>query len=533
MIKHIITIASLLILFRCANQMAPTGGPADKTAPVLQSSTPSDNQKNYAGQTIEVAFDENIKVNNPKEEIIITPTVGKKTKFVVRGKKLIITPETVFQKNTTYSVSFRDGVQDITESNPASNLRLAFSTGSTIDSSSISGVVTDLFTEKESEKITVALFESDTFNIFKHEPIYFALTDKKGNFTISNIKTRPYFIYAFEDKNKNLKVESQNERFAFLKSSVHPDSTAINVSLKLYKADSRPIRVLSVRNAQGLSSIRFNKSLTEIKVPNKSRAHALQVNQNHTELSILHNLPENDSLPFKIILADSLQQKLDTLIYIKSTNLKYVKEQLKISPNKNEYINPKSTRFEYITNQPLSTINFDSLYIEYDSALHQKIQPKQITYDTLYGTLQFELALNDSAINTKSKIILAKSAFLTSGQDSSKRVEQQIKLIKSEETSTLRIKLETEKTSFIAQLVKDNSVVKSSINSKDIAFSYLEPATYQVRIIIDSNKNGRWDPGNFQTRIEPEAIIYYQNTEKQKNIPTRANWEVGPLVIKF
>jgi len=155
--KHNFKSIILLITWGCANVAMPTGGPRDKTPPELLISNPANNQLNFTGNTIELDFNEDIKLKDPKEEILIVPSIGKKTLFSVKKTNLMIKPELEWQPNTTYSVNFREGVQDLSEGNPAENLRLAFSTGSVIDSLTINGRVKDSFSEKVPEKITIAL----------------------------------------------------------------------------------------------------------------------------------------------------------------------------------------------------------------------------------------------------------------------------------------------------------------------------------------------------------------------------------------
>ena len=41
-----------------------------------------------------------------------------------------------------------------------------------------------------------------------------------------------------------------------------------------------------------------------------------------------------------------------------------------------------------------------------------------------------------------------------------------------------------------------------------------------ARVIFDSNKNRKWDTGNFLKKIQPEKISYYPSL-----IELRANWE--------
>ena len=163
------SVITLLIL-SCAKQSTPTGGPKDTIPPVLVGSIPAEKQKLFKSQKIELEFSELIILNNPKDQIIITPSIGKDYKITAKKNTATIEVDKPLSDSTTYTINFRDAIQDITEKNPARNLHLAFSTGTYIDSLSISGSIHELLTDKFIKDVTVALYQSDTFDIFKHKP---------------------------------------------------------------------------------------------------------------------------------------------------------------------------------------------------------------------------------------------------------------------------------------------------------------------------------------------------------------------------
>ena len=197
------------LTFQCAKQTSPSGGPTDETPPELLASLPRHEQTNVKSSKLELYFNEAIQLNNPREQIIITPTVGKKFETTFNKRKVTLDLNTELQENTTYSINFREAIQDLTEKNPAV-VKIAFSTGSYIDSLSVNGKVIDALTEKTLANYTVALAEaSDTFNIFKHQASWITATNKKGFFSIENLKPGSYVLYAFNDKSKNLIVDSK------------------------------------------------------------------------------------------------------------------------------------------------------------------------------------------------------------------------------------------------------------------------------------------------------------------------------------
>jgi hypothetical protein len=248
--KYILPVFIFLIfLAGCARQTSPTGGPKDTIPPKLVSANPKNEQLNFKGKTVTLEFSEFINLNSAKEQVIITPSIGKEYEINSKNKLVVIDLNTELDSNTTYTINFRDAVQDITERNPVRDLKLAFSTGTYVDSLVISGKVTDLITTKETKDITVALQHvwADTMSIMKHPAFYFTKTNDKGEFRIDHVKPGEYRLYAFQDKNKNLVVDSRNEAYAFFKNPLDLKNDTAKILLKLIRLDTRPLRLTSAR----------------------------------------------------------------------------------------------------------------------------------------------------------------------------------------------------------------------------------------------------------------------------------------------
>jgi len=83
----------------------------------------------------------------------------------------------------------------------------------------------------------------------------------------------------------------------------------------------------------------------------------------------------------------------------------------------------------------------------------------------------------------------------------------------------------------IVQLVdsKFNVIAEDYLtDDRKVYFDEVSPAKYYLRIIYDDNKNGRWDPGNFLERLQPEKVVYYPSL-----IDVRANWSlIETFVLK-
>ncbi len=576
--RHHFLLTFILLLNGCASLTTPSGGPKDLKPPRLISSIPSANQINFKGKAIELTFNEPVKLNNPREEIIISPSAGKNVEIKVKGTKVTIAPEKPWRDSTTYSIQFREAIQDITESNIPINLKLAFSTGPLIDTLHITGKIKNLLKGSIADKITVGLYDSDTFDIFTDTARYFTKTDKKGKYKLDNIKAGSYKIYAFDDKNKNLRVESQTERFGFQSKPILLQKNLDSLGLGLIMLDSRRLKVSTIRNAGTTTRIRFNKPITDYTIAQDSNlVHAF--GDNRSEVIFWNPSTTGDSLRLHLTATDSLSNHADTLFYLKKTLTKSPKEVFKWSLGapivESETGNFKTT---LSFNKPIIDIDFDSLYIKIDTASAApppKQEPKDKgSTDTSQNTIVQDSVQTDSipkriekpwilsvskkdiTYNPKTKdltivkqldmkifklkkdptlSLVARSAFVYSiDQDTSKVLSTNIPILWPEDTGIVLIEVITKEKSFIIQLLDPSGkVVASARNVFKQTFKNLPPMDYQIRIVIDSNENGKWDPGNFYLGQEPEKVAFYLTPKKLQNFAMRANWENGPLVIKF
>lgn len=526
----------------CATQSTPMGGPKDTIPPTVVRYNPKQNQTNFKDKQITVDFSEAIALNNPKDEIIIIPSTGKKTEYKLKGNTLIIVPELPWRDSTTYNVNFREGVKDLTEGNSAKDrsdgqekdLHLAFSTGPVIDTLAISGTIKNGINETIPENITIALYNIDTFDIFDDSPDYFTKSGKDGNYSITNLKAGSYRLYAFEDKNKNLKAETRSEKFGFVADSIRLDTMVQNLEIPMVNIDTRPLKLTTARNQSNVNIIRFNKSLIDYDLVTDHKILSTFSN-NQTEITAYYPDIDIDSLMIQVKAMDSVQQIADTLIYIKRDDREKIDESFKVSPGDATYnIETNMLVFSMTFNKPLKSINPDSIYLQYDSLTRLPIPFKSIKIDTLYNRLSVREPIPFDSLPGNPKITIAPSYLISIDNDSSAAMSPTLKLIDSPTTAILIVEVQTKEPHFIIQLIgSNNKVVQQAVDQKKITFKYLNPESLKLRAIIDKNGNGVWDTAIYPQNREPERIVYYLNAEKKSDIPLRANWEVGPLIIKF
>jgi hypothetical protein len=119
--------------------------------------------------------------------------------------------------------------------------------------------------------------------------------------------------------------------------------------------------------------------------------------------------------------------------------------------------------------------------------------------------------------------------------DSSVQATQKISVTPPQDLGTLLVTVQTGHASFEVQLIQARTgiPVQSIRNQKTLTFRNIEPGEYYIRALIDLDTDGIWEWGNPIHREAPEPVRYYTAQDGSQSIVLRANWELGPLMLKF
>lgn len=547
-------ICSIFLLGACARQSAPTGGPKDTIPPQLVRVNPAHETVNFNAKKIELEFSEHIILNNPKDQLIVTPNISKDYKLTYRRNLATLELAEPLDSNTTYTFNFRDAIADITEKNPVRNLFLAYSTGTYIDSLQITGNVHNILAGTIPKEATVALHpKNDTFNIFQHPAPYFTKTDTKGNFKISHLKPGEYFLYTFEDKNRNLVVNSRTESFGFLAEEIKLTKNVDSIRLGLQRIDAGPLRLVSARPYNTYFNIRTSKALQSYTV---SAPDSTQLTSTYGEDQAnirIYDTFSADSLLIHFKGIDSLQNAIDTTLYAKFLDRKVTPENFSFSVTNTSVLAHRGIlRATLQFTKPIAHIALDSIYYLVDSTQTIKFQLSDFTWHPDTRKLELQSSFNSNIFPAPERLAgprsapvqdqnqpaapkpinelrFAKAAFLSIEGDTSAHNTQTIKPLYEKDLAIININIETNEPDFIVQLLNNrNEIIQFVRNQHRVRFTDVQPGDYKIRLIIDRNQNGRWDPGNYEKRIEPEPIVYYLAPDGSQNIKgVKANWEIG------
>jgi uncharacterized protein (DUF2141 family) len=522
-LRSIIYTLLIVVVNSCANVQAPTGGEKDVKAPVLIKSTPENKQTNFNGQEIRLTFNEFIELVNLKNNLLISPYVDAKYEAKVQKNMLILNFDKQFPENTTVTMNFGEGIKDMTEGNITQNLQITFSTGPFLDSLFIEGNVKEMLTNKAKEKVIVTLYRAnDTLKVTQHKPVYYTKPNEEGKFRLSNLKEDTYHIYAYEDLNSNLKFDQQTEKIAFINSPIELNANVTNLDLRLVKQDERPLKVIRKGQAGEQVEVEYNKGIEEAAVTTLGANQPLTTTIGKAAIkAIIYNeLQVYDSLQVKITARDSLGiSSTDTV----NISFKQPKEDapktIKLGAEPGQI--GEDFTIELTSTEPLKEVINSKFRIVADSVNeinNVKIEQnrQRIAFrGQVQNTKEIEVLVSDSAVQTVTGKY-NKADTLTYG------------ISRENSRGDISGTVNTEEKNFIIELVKEDFSVERRIsNTKSYAFRNVKPQKYLIRVIIDSNGNGKWDAGRFSESKEPEKIIFYKEV-----IEVRPNWEIEQINVE-
>lgn len=224
---------AILLIASCANPLPPSGGPPDKTPPVIEAAEPLSGTLNFDKESVNIEFSKYMKNNTVQENIFISPSV--KMKFDWSGKDLEIGFLEKLDTNTTYALTFGTDYTDYKGNKPKQAYTLIFSTGSKLDSGLIKG---RLFADKMDGvylfAYNISAMDPDTLDPRHTKAHYRSQPGSDGGFSFHALKNGDYRIFAIKDEAKNELYDEGSDAFgAPLADITLTDDTIPKIRLKL------------------------------------------------------------------------------------------------------------------------------------------------------------------------------------------------------------------------------------------------------------------------------------------------------------
>ncbi|MCM5662044.1 Ig-like domain-containing protein [Galbibacter mesophilus] len=521
-------VCILLSIISCARRGTPQGGPKDVDAPYIISSDPENNTTNFDEDKIRITFDEYIKLKDLQKQLIVSPPL-KNQPFIFpqsgASKYLEIELLDTLKENTTYVFNFGQSVVDNTEENPYSFFTYAFSTGDYIDSLEVEGFVIDAVQKKPDPFISVMLYEVDSAYtdsvIFQKPPNYITNTlDSSVNFRLTNLKEGLYRMVAIKDKANNYKFDPKTDKIGFIDHFVEiPNDSIYGLNLFKEVPDYKPARPSLIAKNKLFFGYEGDPKGMEIELLSEKPAdydYRIFKDMKTDTLHYFFTPFEADSLVFKVGKEKALdtftvrikELYADTLVVAQASKKFSLNDSLKLYA---------STPMETYNQEFVSVINQDSVQLDFTANLNKA--------DNM---LSFKWATEP---NQKYQLKLLPGAITDFYGDVNDTLTYNTSTKSLADLGSMRVNLKNvDKYPIILQLTDDKGEVKQELFIKEQKYAYefrnIDPATYLIRVIHDSNGNGKWDTGNYLKKIQPERISYYPDP-----VELRANWEIEQTFI--
>ncbi len=527
---HFYWLLLLALFYSCAQIVSPGGGAKDITAPSVEKFIPDSAATNFKAKSIAIYFDEYIQLVDLQKELTISPPMHHQPDIKAKGRMLQIEITDTLKTNTTYVLNFGNSIRDFTEGNIKKDFQYIFSTGNIIDTLKLSGGIkyaTDLKTEKG---ILVILFNDKTDSVpYKIGPFYFARTNPDGSYQISHIKPGLYKAFALKDENGNSRFDIPTESVGFSDTLVKISRNQ-KLDFTLFKEETKK-QLLLKHYVRGYASIvllfsKPVKSLSYEALNPGTKTQTFLTEYNLTRDSIRIWTPEftNDSLHFKIIVEGEIIDtlKIGTTQFQKDNGGRGEAFKLVGTMNaaKTKPLDINKS-LELTFSYPIKEYKPENIFLTNGK---QKITSTNKNHkDSLGRKFSFDFDLIQDSLY---RLEIVPGTFIDIFGLTNDTLKTEFKLQEERFYGTLKMILKMKKTPIkcIVQLVNDKgSVSKEDIlyESKELFYPYLSPGKYRIKIIYDTNEDGKWTTGNYLLHKQPEKISFFAG-----EINIRANWDL-------
>jgi len=523
LLYHMLVLCVIFGMWSCATPIAPTGGPQDKSGPVIQNTIPSSGTVNFDGNSFEFYFDEFVNRNNARNAITVEPDLGIGYDISWKRKMMRIEFEDDFPDSTTVIIKLGTEITDTRNNKMSKPITLAVSTGDEIDSGEIMGRVRLAENGEPAEDKRVLLYRQP-FDLTSRAT-YQAQTDTGGTFNFTYLAEGSYKALIVDDRNRNKTWDEENETsFPFYQETISLQKSSSDTLDVVYIA--QPDTIKPVLQGVGLFSqnrirLRFSENITTDKEVRFNIADSLE--NAYTKAYPLY-ISEND--PF-VLFAHSEDPLLEDVRY--QIDPQGVRDLSGNAPDSG-YVEFTGTAQEDTTKQRIigremekDLLVNDPITIVYTAPISQ---PEIIdSLVVIEGEIDFDdwpevqtdgnrLTISpqgdwiegvDYQFLAWNPITLRRQLFEPNIWDSTEFGDIDIRILDADSTQTHVISLED----------PTGRIVRSMDFSQQITITDLPPVSYTLKIFRDENGDQEWNMGSVIPYQKPEKYYVQQNINVQ------------------
>lgn len=581
------------LLYSCASMGTPSGGPRDEDPPRLLHSTPAPDALNFKGERVVLTFDELVNVKDAFSRVVVSPPGDGTPRVTSSGRRVYVQFPDTLRSNTTYTIDFGTSIEDNNEANPLGSFSISFSTGETIDSLRLGGVVLDAYTLEPQQNILVGVHRADApdsaLRTLPFERV--TKTDDRGRFTLRGLRPVPYNLFALADVNNDYRRDNPAELLAFYPHPVTPYSESAVTSDTVYDRLSDAVDTVVERAytrflPNNLLLSVFDEGfkpqyLVKYERPDSARLRFVfnAPSEYFPSLSFL-NIPDRaayrleytagrDTLDYwladpRFIAADTLRlslayrltdaernitQRTDTLTLLKPKvrvqKKKRSRKQMQadsIAAAKAQLlgvqINPSGTLDIYALpsiefSEPVSRIDTAGvhLFVRQDTLWIQQPRP-MLEPDTTSASRRWQVKMR-TAPGMAYRLNIDSMAVVSIYGRINPAVSHELSVKKKEDYASLTLRLIPDTIAGFVEVLNsgDKPVQRVRVVNGVAYFPWLSPDDYYARFVADLDSNFRFTPGDYQLRRQPEDVYYYPGLLSLKRHDRSEQWNLNAVPV--
>ena len=514
----------VLAFTRCAQIGTLSGGAKDTTPPRVIRTIPAEKSTDAKSGVFVFEFDEPVVVKEPAQ-YLISPQTATKPELLAEGKRLKVTlVASELLPNTTYRMQFGSAIADLHEGNVLNGYTYVFSTGATVDSLEVKGMVTDAVTGAGVTDALVALQNGEGDSLMYKKPLYVTRVNTTGGFSFQSLPEKDFYLFAFTDNNRNGLYDGESERIAFQKGTIRVGTDSV-LAMRMFreraprtflKKINQPMRgrVDLILNQEGFAKIDL--------IETRASEHLRVMNNTNDTVTVFYQ-GMTDTL--RLITQFDLNGQRDTVeVALPALRKQQVLRGIKSNLSSFKEDQPQQIVIEFPLWMDTTTLNPKKIrLLRAKDSSAVAISPRWKDFHTVVMNLPAEPGQRYQLL-VDTALAMSKEGMPT---------EPFTGVFKSEAASDFGVLTITilfaKKKHYLVQLINEaGAVVReeqvylslSSSGRKAFVFKSLPPANYRLRVIADENANGKWDTGEALKQLQPEEIF-----TASKIFNVLADWE--------
>lgn len=539
-IKHLfIYILAAFIVSGCAKMMPLTGGDRDSEAPKLAKASPDTFATNFNSKEIKLVFNEFITVDDPSRNILFSPALTTEPNIVANPKSITIKLKEELKPNTTYTVRMQSAIKDLNEGNVLEEQIYVFSTGPSLDSGKVVGLLMNYLDNAPIKGAKIGLYPEDATPEFikNNKPEFWTMTRADGTFEIPFIRKEKFKIFALKEEDNSFIYDRAGESIAFLTEPVHSDSLAVQ-TMFMFTSTNDSLKLLKHKyRGNGTFSFLFSKPVSDVTFEVKDSVGIVdnKVLINGSD-SILVWVPkmERKYADF-IIKADKLTDTVNIKFResAKSGSARGGKGTGTVLPQLVPNASSEMSIYDTLALQfpyPVLLVDSSKIKLSIDSVS----RPFTIQENPL-NPLQWQLFFNKES-NKPYKLEAYKGAFVSYIQnDTIDSLQLNFGFLKVQDYAELELTMTNRPsgTPLIVSLTKDKKIVFSTKLSESdtiVTINNLAPGNYSLSAYVDVDGNGRLSEGDFDKGILPERLYILGNPIIiRRGFNQKVNWDFNQV----